>query len=171
MFVTTTHSVYRTRWRWLLAVLTLIALDQASKTYFSQTIPINAAIEITPWLNFVHILNTGAAFSFLANADGWQRGFLTVVGVLIVVPVAVMSLLRHTPNVERWVGAAIVAGGCGNLIDRIRTGAVVDFVDLHWGSLHWPAFNLADVFIVSAVLAWLPAAFAKPDPAGNGVVE
>ena len=63
--------------------------------------------------------------------------------------------MRRTDPFERKVGALVVAGGGGNLIDRIQSGAVVDYLDLHWRGLHWPAFNLADIFVVAAVLAWL----------------
>jgi signal peptidase II len=102
----------------------------------------------------VHVLNAGAAFSLLADAGGWQRYFLIAVGVLVVVAVSFACLTRHAEPLERWVGALVVGGGAGNLVDRIQTGAVVDFLDLHWRELHWPAFNLADVFVVGAVVAW-----------------
>lgn len=64
-------------------------------------------------------------------------------------------MFRQVDPVERGVGGLVVAGGMGNLIDRIQTGGVVDFLDLHWRSLHWPAFNMADVYVVSALLLWI----------------
>lgn len=150
------------RWVWLAVVLVLIALDQISKVYFASTIPLGASIEVTSWFNFVHVLNTGAAFSLLADAGGWQRWFFIAVSVLVVVPITVLCLLRRIDPAERWVGAGVVAGGGGNLIDRAQTGAVVDFLDLHWGALHWPAFNLADVLVVCSMLAWIGLSVAIP---------
>jgi signal peptidase II len=143
------------RLSWLALVGLLIALDQSSKSWFASTIPMGSAIEVTPWFNLVHVLNTGAAFSLLADAGGWQRGLFIVVGFVVVVPMTMLSLMRQVAPLERAAGALLVAGGSGNLIDRIATGAVTDFLDLHWRWLHWPAFNLADVFIVMAAGVWI----------------
>nr|WP_281257968.1 signal peptidase II [Malikia granosa] len=148
------------RWRayprllWLCAVGVMIALDQLTKVYFAATIPFGSSIEVTSWFNLVHALNEGAAFSLFADAGGWQRWFFITVGILVVAPITLISLFKHAEPLERLVGALIVAGGTGNLIDRMFTGAVTDFLDLHWRGLHWPAFNLADVFIVLAVIGW-----------------
>jgi len=101
------------------------------------------------------MLNTGAAFSLLAEAGGWQRIFFIVIGFMVVVPITFVCLARQVEPLERAAGALLVAGGSGNLIDRIASGAVTDFLDLHWRGLHWPAFNLADVFIVLAAGAWI----------------
>lgn len=140
---------------WLLFVALLVAADQLAKTYFANTIPLGSGVEVTSWFNLVHILNTGAAFSILADAGGWQRYFFIVIAAVVVIGVTFASLMRRTDPFERKVGALVVAGGGGNLIDRIQSGAVVDFLDVHWRGLHWPAFNLADIFVVAAVGAWL----------------
>jgi signal peptidase II len=63
---------------------------------------------------------------------------------------------------DRWLGALVVGGGSGNLVDRVQIGAVVDFLDFHWRSIHWPAFNLADVFIVCGALTWCLVSFRAP---------
>ncbi len=152
---------------WLLAVGLLLVMDQLSKAWFAATIPLGSAIEVTSWFNLVHVLNTGAAFSLLADAGGWQRAFFIVVGVLVVVPITFVCLARQVEPLERLAGALIVAGGSGNLIDRIGSGAVTDFLDLHWRGLHWPAFNLADVFIVLAAGAWILMSL-RPDKAASG---
>jgi signal peptidase II len=158
------------RWRrsprlaWLFVVGLLVAIDQTSKTHFSGLIPLGASVEVTPWFNLVHLLNTGAAFSVLADAGGWQRYFLVAVGSLVVVTVSWVCLMKHTATLDRWVGAMVVGGGLGNLIDRVQTGAVVDFLDIHWRGLHWPAFNLADVWVVAAVAAWLLASLRGHTP-------
>ncbi|EWS65833.1 Lipoprotein signal peptidase [Hydrogenophaga sp. T4] len=140
----------RPRLAWLIAVALLLALDQLSKAWFASTIALGTAIEVTTWFNLVHVLNTGAAFSLLADAGGWQRVFFIVIGFVVVVPITFVCLARQVAPLDRVAGALLVAGGGGNLIDRIASGAVTDFLDLHWRGLHWPAFNLADVFIVLA---------------------
>lgn len=140
---------------WLAVVVLLIGADQVTKSYFSNAIPLGSAVAITDWFNLVHVLNAGAAFSLLADAGGWQRYFLIFIGVICVVGVSFACLKRKVDAFEMAVGAAVVAGGGGNLIDRIQAGAVVDFLDMHWRGVHWPAFNLADVFVVAAVIAWV----------------
>lgn len=133
----------------------MLSFDQLSKAWFASNIALGASVEVTPWFNLVHVLNTGAAFSFLADAGGWQRVLFIVVGFLVVVPVGFFCLARQVEPLERVAGALIVSGGGSNLIDRMASGAVVDFLDLHWRGLHWPAFNLADVFIVLAAGLWI----------------
>lgn len=150
------------RWAWLAAVAALLFVDQLSKSYFSTTLELGEAIQVTEWLNLVHVLNTGAAFSLLADAGGWQRWFFIGVSVLVVGVVSVVCLARQAEPLDRWVGAFVVGGGGGNLVDRVQIGAVVDFLDFHWRSIHWPAFNLADVFIVCSMLVWCFASLKSP---------
>ena len=147
---------------WLAAVATLLFVDQVSKSFFSTTLEPGEAVQVTEWLNFVHVLNTGAAFSLLADAGGWQRWFFIGVSMLVVGVVWMASLARQARPIDRWVGAFVVGGGSGNLMDRVQIGAVVDFLDLHWRNIHWPAFNLADVFIVVAAGAWILMSFRPP---------
>lgn len=144
----------RPRILWLIVVGVLAGLDQLTKAYFANTIPLGGAIEVTDWFRLVHALNEGAAFSLFANADGWQRPFLIAVSLLVIFPVTIVCMTKQIDPVERWLGGIVVAGGTGNLIDRIQTGAVVDYLDVHWNGLHWPAFNLADVYIVCALIVW-----------------
>lgn len=150
-------SLWRRRPRilWMAAICVLVAFDQVSKAYFASTITLGHAIQVTDWFNLVHAVNKGAAFSLFADAGGWQRPFLIGVSLLVILPVTVVCMFRQVDSVERVVGGLAVAGGTGNLIDRIQTGGVVDFLDLHWRSLHWPAFNMADVYVVSALLLWI----------------
>ena len=160
--------MYFSRWRahprllWLCAVGVMIALDQVTKAYFAATIPFGSSVEVTGWFNLVHALNEGAAFSLFADAGGWQRWFLIAISILVVVPITFTSLVKHANPLDRLVGALIVAGGTGNLLDRVFNGAVTDFLDVHWRGLHWPAFNLADVFIVLAAGAWILMSFRPP---------
>ena len=153
--------MFLSQWRqhprilWVILVGALIGMDQLTKTYFANTIALGEAVFVTDWFNFVHTLNRGAAFSFLASADGWQRPLLIGISILVIVPVTLACMYKTMDPVERWVGGLVVAGGASNLIDRIQTGAVVDFLDIHWRGMHWPAFNLADSYIVCAVLVWI----------------
>ena len=142
------------RWIWLVTVTILLWLDQTTKSFFSNTLELGEAIAVTQWFNFVHVLNPGAAFSFLADAGGWQRWFLIGISVMVVGIVSTVCLSRKADPLDRWVGAFVVGGGGGNLVDRIQSGAVVDFLDFHWRHIHWPAFNLADIFVVCAALVW-----------------
>ena len=150
------------RWTWLAAVAALLFVDQLSKSYFSTILELGEAVRVTDWFNFVHVLNAGAAFSFLADAGGWQRWFFIGVSVLVVGFVSVVCLARQAEPLDRWLGAFVAGGGGGNLVDRVQIGAVVDFLDFHWRNIHWPAFNLADVFIVCAALTWCLASLKAP---------
>ena len=152
------------RWTWLAAVSVLLFADQLSKSYFSTTLELGEAIKVNEWFNFVHVLNTGAAFSLLADAGGWQRWFFIGVTALVVGVVSVLCLARQAEPLDRWVGAFVVGGGGGNLVDRVQIGAVVDFLDFHWRNIHGPAFNLADIFIVCSMLVWCFASMKSPPP-------
>ena len=153
--MTFSHWRQRPRMFWAILVGALIGLDQLTKAYFSNTIALGDSIYVTDLFNFVHTLNRGAAFSFLASADGWQRPLLIGVSILVIVPVTLVCMYKNMEPVERWAGGLVVAGGTSNLIDRIQIGAVVDFLDVHWQGWHWPAFNLADSYIVCAVCVWI----------------
>ena len=150
--------------KWLWLSLAVIVLDQISKigisAYLSeQTLP----LAVLPYFNLVLVHNSGAAFSLLANAGGWQRWFFVVVAVLIVWFLLVW--LNRLPNDQKWAAAAIalvIGGAIGNLIDRLFLGSVVDFIDLYYRHQHWPAFNLADSAItVGALLLIFTAAFDR----------
>ena len=140
-------------WLWLSALL--IGLDQATKWLAVASLPYQVQVGFVPGLWNWHLThNTGAAFSFLANAGGWQHGFFIALATLISVVLAVA--LRRVPR-EDWRNAfpfaLIIAGALGNLIDRLRLGYVVDFVEWFVGDFYWPVFNLADsCIVVGAVL-------------------
>jgi signal peptidase II len=140
-------------WLWLSALL--IGLDQATKWLAVASLPYQVQVGFVPGLWNWHLThNTGAAFSFLANAGGWQHGFFIVLATLISVVLAVA--LRRVAR-EDWRNAfpfaLIIAGALGNLVDRLRLGYVVDFVEWYVGSFYWPVFNLADsCIVVGAVL-------------------
>lgn len=135
---------------WLWISLLVIVLDQLSKGAIRQNFALYDTQLITSWFNLTRLHNTGAAFSFLADMGGWQQWFFIVLGV--VVSLGVMVWLRLVPkdNYMLCIGLCLVIGGAlGNVIDRVALGYVVDFLDFHIGAYHWPAFNVADIAIVS----------------------
>ena len=130
--------------RWLsLAALVLLA-DQATKWLVLQTIPLGDVIPITDFFNLVHVRNPGAAFSFIADAGGWQRWLFAVFA--IGVSALLIFMMRRAPEQRLFCFAAalVIGGAIGNLIDRLVFGEVIDFLDFHWQGWHWPAFNIAD---------------------------
>lgn len=135
----------------LLSALTL-ALDQASKLLVKHTMQLHEGIPLLPFFNLVYVHNTGAAFSFLHDAGGWQRWFFVVVSAGASVAVAIWLL--RLPGRQPWQAAAlalIVGGALGNCIDRLLYGYVIDFLDFYVGAWHWPAFNVADSAITAGV--------------------
>lgn len=137
--------------RWLGLAGLVIVLDQLSKFWVVSALGPGRSIELTPFLNLVFVYNPGAAFSFLSEAGGWQRWFFVVLALAVS---AWLTFLMRRHAAERLLplAAALIMGGAlGNVIDRIRFGAVVDFVDLHAAGWHWPAFNVADAAISAGV--------------------
>jgi len=141
------------RWmRWLAVSAAVAVADLATKAWVSGVFAPGESISVTSFFNLVLAHNTGAAFSFLAGAGGWQRWFFTVVTIVISVGIVVMlSRQRNAP----WVSLAlalVLGGALGNLYDRLTLGHVVDFVQLHAGGYYWPAFNVADSAISVGVV-------------------
>ncbi|HEY0844134.1 MAG TPA: signal peptidase II [Noviherbaspirillum sp.] len=130
---------------WALALL-VAGTDQAIKYAVHDGLPYGASIPLTGFFNFVHRWNTGAAFSFLADAGGWQRYFFSAIAIIVSVMLGWM-LTKPRPKTEAAAYSLILGGALGNVIDRIHRGYVVDFLDFHWQGWHWPAFNLADIGI------------------------
>lgn len=144
---------------WLAVVAVLFMADQATKHWASTTIPLQGVIPVFEGFNFVHWLNPGAAFSFLANAGGWQKYFFIGIGIVVTLMFTVASLMGYFSRLEFWGATGITAGGLGNVADRISTGYVVDFLDFYWRSWHWPAFNFADISIVCGAFLFIVSSF------------
>ncbi|WP_245747881.1 signal peptidase II [Formivibrio citricus] len=155
---------------WLLLALTLVGLDQAIKYVIQVLISLNASIKITSFFNLAYVLNPGAAFSFLADAGGWQRYFFIGLGLAVSVLLA-FTLWRGVRNrLETAAYISLIGGALGNVIDRLRIGAVVDYLDFHWSGWHWPAFNLADVFVIGgAGLLFLASLASQEGSSRRGV--
>ncbi len=143
------------RWLWL-AVLVVI-VDQASKLWAEAVLQFGEPVELLSWFNFTLAYNRGAAFSFLADAGGWQRFFFLGIGLIAVVVITLWLRRLRADETQNAVGLSLILGGAiGNLIDRAWYGHVIDFVDWHYGAWHWPAFNLADsAILLGAVLVVL----------------
>lgn len=135
---------------WLSAVV--VCLDQVTKLWIMATFDDYEVMTVLPVFNLTLVYNTGAAFSFLSDAGGWQRWFFITVATGLSVVMAVW-LYRLRPH-ERLTGVAlalVIGGAVGNLIDRIWLGKVVDFLQWHWQQWYWPSFNLADSAITLGV--------------------
>ncbi|MDQ3026266.1 MAG: signal peptidase II [Pseudomonadota bacterium] len=142
--------------RWLLVSAAVVVLDLATKAWVSAAFQYGESRVITPFFNLVLVHNTGAAFSFLAGAGGWQRWFFTVVTIVISVVIVVMLRRDHENRLLASSLALVLGGALGNLHDRVRFGYVVDFVQLHAGGYSFPAFNVADsaITVGVALLIW-----------------
>ncbi len=143
--------------KWLRLSALVLFLDQGTKILAEYYLELYRQVEIIPFMNLTLMQNEGAAFSFLADAGGWQRWFFVV--VTIVITVFLLRWLRSLSEDERWLAIAIaliIGGAIGNLIDRVQYGYVIDFLDLHAMGWHWPAFNIADsaIFIGAIIIVW-----------------
>lgn len=136
-------------------ILWLLVADQATKWLATHYLVYAQPVPVMPLLNWTLLHNTGAAFSFLSDAGGWQRWFFTTVS-FVVSGIFFIWLVRTplTQGVMRYSLALIIAGAVGNLVDRMRFGYVVDFISVHWQQAYFfPAFNIADSAItVGAIL-------------------
>lgn len=130
--------------KWLALAGGIMLADQLTKFAILQSFTVNKVVELTSFFNLVLVYNRGAAFSFLSDAAGWQRGFF--ITIALVASVWIIYLLRRYRQQTLFCLALslVLAGALGNVIDRILFGAVVDFLDFHAYGYHWPAFNVAD---------------------------
>jgi signal peptidase II len=141
----------------------IILLDQVSKAWIQAVFDEFEVVVVWPVFNLTLVYNTGAAFSFLADAGGWQRWFFIILGGFVTL-VMVVWLFRLRP-VERLTGvglALVIGGAVGNIIDRVWLGKVVDFLQWHWQGWYWPTFNIADSAITLGVILLLIDGFRAP---------
>jgi signal peptidase II len=146
--------------RWLGLSVLVVLLDQGTKWLAETLLEPYRAVPVFPGLNMTLMYNEGAAFSFLANAGGWQRWLFAAIALVMTGALVVWLLRLKTEERAMAAGLALVAGGAvGNLIDRVLTGRVVDYIDAYVASYHWPAFNIADSAIVCGVCLLLLISF------------
>ena len=153
-----TLSIGRSGIRWLWISLLVIVVDQLSKLWIERTMSLGDSFVVLPVIDIVRAHNTGAAFSFLADAGGWQRWAFTLlaIGVSIALVFWMRRLVLATQGLLAFGLALILGGAIGNVIDRVEHGYVVDFVHAHWGPHYFAAFNVADAAIsIGAVLVIL----------------
>lgn len=148
----------------------VLATDVATKAAIVAWAEYGTRNEWSPVLNIVHVLNRGAAFSFLHDADGWQRLFFILIALAASVFLIYMIRRSGTSPVQRAGFGLILGGALANMVDRIVRGAVVDWIDVHLGPHHWPAFNLADVGITAgaALIVIQELRARKPVGEANG---
>jgi len=139
---------------WFAGAAGVVALDQVTKLWAMAALELYQPVALLPFFNLTLLHNTGAAFSLLSSAGGWQRWVFT--GLAMAISVVVAIWLTRVARRARGTATAlmlVLGGAIGNLIDRLRLGYVIDFLDFHAAGWHWPAFNLADAAIsVGAVL-------------------
>ena len=142
--------------KWLGISGQIVVIDQITKLWIDSSMRLFESIPLTSFFNLTYVHNTGAAFSFLSEAGGWQRWFFALLALVIsgVLIVWIARLKQH----ERLMAAAlslVLGGAIGNLIDRVAYGYVIDFLDFYYQSWHWPAFNVADMAICLGVFLML----------------
>jgi signal peptidase II len=129
---------------WLGIALVVVLVDPFTKTLILGWFQLGEARHVTGFFNLVRVHNTGAAFSFLAGAAGWQRWFFVALGLAATVFIVWMLRAQGHQRLFAWALSLILGGAVGNVVDRLMHGHVIDFLDFHWGPRHFPAFNVAD---------------------------
>ena len=155
-------------WRWLGASLVVIAIDQISKAVMLATVVPGEQKPVTSFLSLVLTFNSGAAFSFLAAADGWQRWLFALIAA--VAAAVIVWLLQRGGSAMYCGGLALILGGAlGNLWDRLAIGRVVDFLLFHYAGWAYPAFNVADSAITVGAALLIVDSFRqrRPHPGPN----
>ncbi len=156
------RSAFVAPWLWWTLSLAIASADQAFKSAVAGSLPVGTVIPLAPFFNLVHFWNTGAAFSFLADAGGWQR--YVFIAIALIISMALALILRKPQPKSEALGYSLILGGAvGNLIDRAFRGHVIDYLDFYWQSWHWPAFNLADIGIVGGAAMLILSSLLTPN--------
>lgn len=146
--------------KWLWLSLVSLILDQWSKIAVADSMHLYESINLLPGFNLTYVHNTGAAFSFLSEAGGWQRWFFAAMAFIIsIVLVVWLKRLKKHETLLAVALALVLGGAIGNLIDRLLYGYVIDFLDVYYETFHWPAFNIADSAISLGVFLMLLESF------------
>jgi signal peptidase II len=154
------------KWLWLTAVV--IALDMLTKAFASDLLVLHQPAAVFPGFNFTLMHNTGAAFSFLSEASGWQRWFFS--GIALAVSAGIIAWLKKLTPDQTWTASAlslILGGALGNVWDRLTLGYVIDFIDVYYADAHWPAFNIADSAITVGAAILIFDSFRSARHAGQ----
>ena len=142
--------------QWLAIALIIMLLDQFTKVLIVGSFQLGESSLVTSFFNVVRVHNSGAAFSFLAGASGWQRWFFVGLGAVAAVFITWMLLRHGQQTLFAFALSLILGGAIGNVIDRLLYGHVVDFIQVHWAGWYFPAFNVADsaISVGAACLIW-----------------
>jgi len=150
------------KWLWLSALA--IGLDQASKLAIDKSFALYESMAVMPFFNLTYVHNTGAAFSFLSEAGGWQRWFFAALAIVMSTIMTIwLTRLKENETLLAVSLSLILGGAMGNLIDRLAYGYVIDFLDVYYGTYHWPAFNIADSAITIGVTLMLVESFKSQE--------
>ncbi len=147
--------------QWLGIAAVIVLLDQVSKITLSRLMTFGQSEPVTSFFNLVMVYNKGAAFSFLADQQGWQRYLFA--GISLAASLLILWMLKRNPaqRLFCWALALILGGAIGNLIDRLVYGHVIDFLDVHVLGWHWPAFNVADSAITLGAILFILDEFRR----------
>ena len=140
---------------WIALAIVIAVLDQFSKQWVLDSLTLGQRVPVTSFFDLVLVFNPGAAFSFLADHDGWQRWFFTALAALICAWLLTLTYRHRSETLLPSAFALIIGGAVGNVYDRLVHGAVVDFLHFHYAGYSWPAFNLADSAITVGVVLML----------------
>lgn len=151
--------------RWFMISAIIVSLDLYSKSLIQGAFAYGDHLTVTGFFDLVRYHNTGAAFSFLADAGGWQKWFFTAITVIAVLVITYLIVKHHAEKLFSSGLALVLGGAIGNLYDRLTLGYVVDFLYFHIDDLYWPAFNIADSAICIGVGLLLLDSFKKDKPA------
>lgn len=149
--------------RWLWLSLLVVVLDRLTKTWATAALELHVAHPLVGGLNLTLMHNTGAAFSFLSDAGGWQRWLLAALAIMA--SVLIVWWLRAIASGRAWLACAlalVLGGAIGNLCDRLLLGYVIDFVDVYYRGWHWPAFNVADSAISAGAVMLVFDSLRRP---------
>ena len=150
------------KWLWLAALA--IGFDQASKLAIDKSFQLYESVAVMPFFNLTYVHNTGAAFSFLSEAGGWQRWFFAALAIIMSTIMTIwLTRLKENETLLAVALSLILGGAIGNLIDRLFYGYVIDFLDVYYGTYHWPAFNIADSAITIGVALMLVESFKSQE--------
>jgi len=149
-------------WRWLWLSALIIIADQTGKAWIETHYEHGEFTPVFFWLDITRLHNSGTAFSFLADAGGWQRHFFSILAVLVSVALIVWLRTLHAGRERVLVLALalVLSGAIGNVIDRFEHGFVIDFIHVHWQQAYFPAFNIADAAITVGAILLIYDAFA-----------
>lgn len=149
--------------KWLAISAVVVALDLYTKHLIEGAFVYGDVLTITSFFDLVRYHNEGAAFSFLANAGGWQKWFFSGISIVAIVVITYLIRKHHTEKLFCFGLALVLGGAVGNLYDRTTLGYVVDFFSVHYQGWYWPAFNVADSAICVGVGLLLLDSFKKPN--------